>query len=121
MHMTTGKEIYASYLHRAKIPGADIFLVAQDALSFTEHCDRIGLAIIGVEGVRIDAGGTTPYMDAISDASPTCAMEWEEFKEDRNGFARECLRLFISEKGPDTYFCFVYLDAEGYAKIMNRF
>ncbi|MFM0151308.1 hypothetical protein PQR05_04025 [Paraburkholderia sediminicola] len=117
----TSIDIYAPYLTGAEVsPGGEVFLTSSNALLFVDHCDRLGLAIIGIDGARITPYEKELYLDAIGDASPTSAMPWEAFRETRKRFAQNCLRELIHEKGADTYFSFVILDAEEYADTLRR-
>lgn len=117
----TSIDIYAPYLERAEVsPGGEVFLTSSDALLFVDRCDRLGLAIIGIDGARITPHEKELYLDAIGDASPTSFMSWEAFKHTRKRFARSCLREFIREKGVDIYFSFVVLDSEAYADALQR-
>jgi hypothetical protein len=105
----TSIDIYAPYLARAEVsPGGEVFLTSSDALLFVDHCDRLGLAIIGIDGARITSNEKELYLDAIGDASPTSVMPWEAFSE------------FIREKGADTYFSFLVFDAAQYEDSQQR-
>ncbi|CAE6725324.1 hypothetical protein R69927_04695 [Paraburkholderia domus] len=117
----TSIDIYAPYLARAEVsPGGEVFLTSSDALLFVDHCDRLGLAIIGIDGARITSNEKELYLDAIGDASPTSVMPWEAFRESRKRFAHNCLRELIREKGADTYFSFVVFDEEQYENSQQR-
>lgn len=118
--MVEHPELYEPFLERAYVAvGGEVFLPSPEALLLVDYCDELGLAIIGLDGARITPLEKELYLDAISDASSRELMPWSEFRIDRSSFARKCLRMFIAEKGSETYFSFVVVDEAEYAEIMN--
>ncbi|MFL9900072.1 hypothetical protein PQR71_18275 [Paraburkholderia fungorum] len=100
-------KIYAPFIVRAEVrPGGDIFLRSEDAQQFVAASQSSGMAVLGIEAVRIDANQVMSYVDAIADYSPRSAMQWEACQERCNRLALDFLREVVEQKGDDTYFCF---------------
>jgi hypothetical protein len=113
--MTTETELYAPYLGRAKVQsGGEIFLNPSDSLDLVATCERMEIAVIGVEAFRIDARGTMPYSDAIADYSPRTTTPWRVFEQQCNRSALNFLQRAIASKGQETWFSFVLLDSAEY-------
>lgn len=119
--MTKEKEIYASFIERAEVRlGGEIFLKADDAQQFVTACQNAGLAILGIEGVRIDSNQVMPYIDAIADYSPRKILEWDAYRDRCNRLALDFLRQAVADKGADTCFCFEVMDQAEYAECLKN-
>ncbi|CAH2919834.1 MAG: hypothetical protein CPSOU_3489 [uncultured Paraburkholderia sp.] len=119
--MTKEDEIYASFNGRAEVRiGGEIFLKADDAQRFVAAAQTAGMAVLGIEGVRIDSNQVVPYVDLIADYSPRTAMEWAEYLERCNRLALDFLWQAVSEKGTNTYFCFELLDHAEYVDCLKK-
>jgi hypothetical protein len=119
--MMKEEELYAPFIARAKGKlGGDVFLNADDAQQFVAACKNAGFAVLGIEGVRIELGQITPYLDVIADYSPRRTMEWDVYRERCNRLALDFLREAVREKGADLYFCFVVLGNEEYADCLKH-
>lgn len=119
--MTKEDEIYAPFIERAAVrPGGEIFLKGSDAKQFVSACQSAGVAVLGIEGARIDSNQVTPYVDVVADYSPRTATQWEAYQERCNQLALDFLRKAVEEKGPDAYFCFEVLDPAEYSDYLSK-
>jgi hypothetical protein len=119
--MTNENEIYAPFIARAEVrPGSEIFLRSDDAQQFVAVCQGAGIAVLGIEGARIDSNQIAPYIDVIADYSPRSVMPWEAYQERCNRLALDFLREAVKEKGADIYFCFEVLDVAEYSDFLRR-
>lgn len=114
-------EIYATFITRAEVrPSGEIFLTSDDAQQFVTICQRVGIAVLGIEGARIDSNQIEPYIDVIADYSPKALIPWEVYLERCNRLAHDFLVNAIDEKGAGTYFCFEVLDSEEYLECLKK-
>lgn len=60
---------------------------------FLEKCEETGLALIGLEGFRLEEGATRPLLDLIADCTPSNATEWTEYCRTANA----CSRMFLGQ------------------------
>ncbi|MFM0099205.1 hypothetical protein PQQ87_26645 [Paraburkholderia nemoris] len=119
--MTKESEIYAPFIERAEVrPEGEIFLRGEDAQQFVAACQSAGVAVLGVEAVRIDAKQVMPYIDVVADYSPRSTMQWEAYQERCNRLALDFLRKAVEQKGEDTYFCFEVMDRAEHADYLKR-
>jgi hypothetical protein len=119
--MTMEHEIYAPFIKHAEVrPSGETFLTGDDEQQFATICQRVGMAVLGIEGARIDSNQVEPYIDAIADYSPKALIEREVYRERCNRLARDFLKSVIDEKGAGTYFCFEVLDSEEYLDCMRK-
>lgn len=119
--MTKESEIYAPFIERAEVrPGGEIFLRSEDAQRFVAASQSAGMAVLGIEAVRIDANQVMPYIDVIADYSPRSAMQWEAYQERCNRLALDFLREAVKQKGEDTYFCFEVIDRAEHTDCVKR-
>jgi hypothetical protein len=119
--MTKEEEIYAPFIARAeRRPSGEIFLNGDDAQRFVTACQSAGVAVLGIEGARIDSNQVMPYLDVIADYSPRRPMQWEAYRERCNRLALDFLLEAVKEKGADIYFCFVVLDGAEYADCLKQ-
>lgn len=111
VEVTRESGIYAPFIERAEVrPGGEIFLRSEDAQQFVAASQGAGMAVLGIEAVRIDANQVMPYIDVIADYSPRSAMQWKAYQERCNRLALDFLREAIKQKGEDTHFCFEVID-----------
>ena len=98
--MTKESKIYAPpFIERAVVrPGGEIFLTGDDAQRFVAACQGAEMAILGIEGVRIDCNKLMPYIDVIADYSPRTALQWEAYRERSNQLALDFLRAQLRKK-----------------------
>lgn len=119
--MTKEGELYAKFLERAEVqPSGEIFLTGGAAQQFVMVCQSAGMAVLGIEGVRIDSNGVAPYLDVIADYSPRTLVPWEAYQERCNRFAHDFLRNAIDEKGVGIYFCFEVLGPDEYVECLRK-
>ncbi|MFM0227217.1 hypothetical protein [Paraburkholderia dipogonis] len=114
-------QLYGVFIERAAVQlGIEIFLRYDEARQFVSACQNAGMAILGIDGVRIDSRQVMPYIDAIADYSPTRVLEWDEYRDRCNRLALEFLRQAAAEKGADTCFCFEVLDHAEYVDCLKK-
>jgi hypothetical protein len=119
--MKKESEIYAPFIDRAEVrPSGEIFFRGEDAQQLVAASQSAGMAVLGIEAVRIDANQVMPYIDAIADYSPKSAMQWEAYQERCNRLALDFLREAVEQKGEDAYFCFEVMDRAEHAEFLKR-
>ncbi len=94
--MTLEEQIVQEYLQHGVMSGQELIVRSEAALSFINACDRIGLAIVGIEGFTISDQQVMPHLDMIADFSDIKAMTWDEYKRVSLEAARKFVTQFLS-------------------------
>ena len=94
--MTLEQQIIEEYLQHGVMSGKELIVRSEAALSFINACDRIGLAIVGIEGFTISDQQVMPHLDMIADFSDIKAMTWDEYKRASLEAARNFETQFLS-------------------------
>ncbi|WP_144108542.1 hypothetical protein [Paraburkholderia sp. BCC1886] len=91
-------------------PGREIYFTSAVSLKIPADCDANDVAIIGVDTFTIDQGGTYLHMDGIADYSSAVGDPWDAMRPLCNRSARSMIEDMCAQKGPDTWFSFVFVE-----------
>lgn len=84
--MTMSREalLKAEFAPKGVLRGGELYLPAAEALSFVRRAEELGLAVIGIEGIRIDECDVlVPDETAIADWSGRRDEVWSVFVLER--------------------------------------
>ena len=70
--------LMAEFSEGALIRGDEAFFDLKTAEAVVDYCEAHNLAISGMEGVTVEAGGLRPRLDCIADFSRDPGSSWEE-------------------------------------------
>jgi hypothetical protein len=101
-------------------PGTEIYVEGEAARGIPAACENANVAIIGVDTFTITSGSTYPHLDGIMDFSPRVKRAWDDFRQRCNEAALKFMQEMRTEKGRDTYFSFVIIDADEYEKTQSQ-
>jgi len=85
----------------------EIFLSAKEGVSFTELCERVDWAVIGVEGGFYDDKVFTPDLSLVEDYSSINFKDWHSYRQNCNLKATQFLKTFDNQKHLRFYLVFV--------------
>lgn len=101
-------------------PGEEIFFESGVAMSIPADCETANVAIIGVDTFTITPGSIYPHFDGIMDFSPRTQRPWDDFRQQCNKAALKLIQEMCAEKGANTYFSFVTIDANDYDNCLRQ-
>ncbi|MFL9908172.1 hypothetical protein [Paraburkholderia sp. RL17-337-BIB-A] len=113
--MTIQDKIFEKY-RSASIgePGTEIYVEGKAALGIPADCENADVALYGFDTFTIIPGATYPHLDGIMDYSPRVRKPWDDFRRTCNRDALKLMQEMLAEKGANTYFSFVMMDADEY-------
>jgi hypothetical protein len=87
---------------------------------FSADCENANVAIYGIDTFTSTPGATYPHLDGIMDYSPRDQQPWDEFRRMCNRDALKFMQEMLAEKGANTCFSCVMIDANRYEEALSR-
>lgn len=120
-NMRVRDKIFEKYRSKSKrTDGGEVYVEGEAALGIPADCEAANIVIIGVETFTIIPGATYPHLDGILDYSPRVQRSWDDFRQRCNKAALKFMQDMLAEKGANTYFTFVIIDADDYDSCLRE-
>ncbi len=88
----------ALFASRSAVAAEEPFLARDDALEYVNECERLDLAILGIEGFALLDRGLQCDGDLLRDYGKLHAATWDEFRAASNAAARAFLSGSTGER-----------------------
>ena len=95
----TEDEVLQTFATRGTQIGGEWFFQPKVCLDLVSECESNGLAVIGIEGFKIDGSEVVPQLDLIADWSNVEVKEWEAFVAEASALSRKFIETISVASG----------------------